>query len=200
MDVFMQNYYTALRTPPGNNPVRDRSDGFKLMFEELLKLGRPTRIIETGTMRPDHGWEFGNDGLSTYLFDQFSLYTNGGLECVISIDINKENCEFSASKTSNRTLVICDNSVHALFNISGTVDLLYLDSYDFEFSNPEPSWMHCLKELCAARHLLVPGSLVAVDDHFVGSGMVGKGYYVQKFLEEVGATKLHEGYQIVYRI
>src|SRR3972149_2077393 len=200
MDIFMREYYVALKTPPVGNPIRDRSEGFRIIFEELLKIQGRIGIMETGTIRPDYGWEFGNDGLSTYLFDQFAII-RGNVD-VCSVDNNKKNVKFAASKVSDNTNIHLGDSVLYLDNIAAVpqFNLLYLDSHDLTVANPDPARLHCLYEFCAALPVLNEGAIVAVDDHRVVPGLIGKGMYVQDALEKIGAEKLYEGYQIVYRM
>ncbi len=91
------------------------------------------------------------------------------------------------------------------------IDLLYLDSYDFDAANPVPSMMHHLKELCAIAPALKARTLVVVDDTFralrglkaadgsytlLGDfGLAGKGSYVDEYFRQIGIAKAFEGYQ-----
>ena len=61
------------------NPIRDRATSFLTVFEELdKKEDKNFYIVETGCMRPDHGsMAFGDDGCSTYIFDQFINHYDG---------------------------------------------------------------------------------------------------------------------------
>ena len=101
----------------------------------------------------------------------------------------------------------CSDSVEFLWqaNLNLTlenhyVDLLYLDSFDYESSDPWPSAAHHMKELAAIISRLRPGSLVAVDDNFIVNGQrQGKGAYVYDFMNSIGKTLLHDGYQLIWR-
>ena len=70
---FSSKFFTKLLLYEGNNPVREQSSSFEIIFEELdKKEDKNYLIVETGTMRNDHGnLAFGDDGASTYIWDDF---------------------------------------------------------------------------------------------------------------------------------
>lgn len=207
-EIFKEKYYQKMLTPghPAN-PVRNRADSFLKVFElleEKIKLNdKPINIVETGCARKDHGeLSFGDDGASSYLFDQFLKYNLGMLT---SVDINQNNVDYTTKlfgKNSMTSYAYCSDSVAFLYDNYNSshikIDLLYLDSYDIERNNPHPSQLHHLKELCAAIPSLVKGSIVVIDDHnpFFTNPPIGKGNYVKSFMEDIGATKIFEDYQI----
>ena len=112
--------------------------------------------------------------------------------------------DYANSMTSDRTTSYCSDSVEFLWNIrlKGTIDFLYLDSYDIERDNPHPSQLHHVKELCAIIRKCRKGTIICVDDHdgFFTGGLIGKGNYVKDFMENIGAELLYEGYQIVWKM
>ena len=201
LPIYMEKYYDLMKKPAGKNPVRDRSDGFRIIFEELDKLNKDVNIVETGCARPDHGrLAFGDDGCSSYLFDAFVECHRGDF---LSIDINLDNVGYCRSiLTSRFSGVWCLDSVSALYSIPDEVqyDLVYLDSYDLTIQQPELAQAHALKELCAVLKNTHKGTLIAVDDHRVPEGFIGKGKFVQEFLDTIGAEKLYDGYQMIYRL
>jgi|TARA_R100001480_G_scaffold85267_1_gene93264 hypothetical protein len=198
-NIFKDQFYQALRTPAGNNPVRDRSDSFLKVFELLEEKNKDFyTIVETGCMRADHGQlAMGDDGASTYLLDKFVNHYDGQ---VFSVDINENNCNHARSFVSEKTTVVCEDSVRFLWNLAldKPIDFLYLDSYDIDRNNPHPSQLHHVKELCAIISRLGSGTIVVIDDHdaFFTGGQVGKGTYVKDFMDNIGATLLFEDYQI----
>ena len=200
---FSSKFFARLLQPAGNNPQRDRASSFTIVFEELDKMNKTDyTIVETGCMRADHGdMAFGDDGASTYIFDDFINYYDGQ---VISVDICQANVDHANSKTSDRTTAYCEDSVSYLWGmgLKTKIDFLYLDSYDIERDNPHPSQLHHVKELCAVIKHLRKGSIVCVDDHdaFFTGGRIGKGNYVKEFMEAIGAELLYEGYQIVWKL
>jgi len=202
-DYFRENFYRKMLTPNGSNPVRNRADSMLLIFEMLEKKNQESySIIETGTMRADHGHlAFGDDGASTYVFDAFCKARNGQL---FSIDISPQNCDHARSLVSDKTKVICDDSLVALWGFPATqkFDLVYLDSFDVIKSDPAPSQIHHLMELAAVMKNCSPGTIVCVDDHdaFFDGGACGKAALVREFMTRVGIKIAYEGYQIVFEL
>lgn len=201
VDYFKSEYYQKLLTPGngGQNPVRNRADSLLLVFQLLGNMNNPM-IVETGCMRPDHGdLCYGDDGCSTKIFDDY-LLKNGGTG--FSIEKNPINCEY-AEKICSFMRIICADSVEGLYCIPSWVriNLLYLDSYDIDVSNPHLANLHALKELSAAMPHLYPGSLIVVDDYIIPHMPdCSKGRYVKDFLENVNAEILYEGYQLVAQL
>ena len=198
---FSSKFFTKLLQPAGTNPVRDRATSFSLIFELLdEKVEKDFLIVETGCMRRDHGQlAFGDDGASTYIFDDFINYYDGEVH---SVDICKENVDYANELTSNKTTVHCQDSVDFLWNLpKKQIDFLYLDSYDIIRENPHPSQLHHVKEMCAVIDKLGKGSIICIDDHdafFTGDGKIAKGTYVKDFMDDIGMKPIHEGYQIVW--
>jgi len=198
---FSSKFFAKLLQPAPGNPVRDRATSFELIFELLdQKEDKNFLIVETGCMRADHGQlAYGDDGASTFIFDDFINYYDGE---VYSVDIKPENVAHAQKMVSDKTKVICSDSVKFLWNFpeDKKIDFLYLDSYDVRRDNPHPSQLHHVKELCAVIDKLDEGSIVCIDDHdaFFTGGQIGKGTYVKDFMENIGAECIHEGYQIVW--
>jgi hypothetical protein len=198
---FSSKFFAKLLQPAPGNPVRDRATSFELIFELLdQKEDKNFLIVETGCMRADHGQlAYGDDGASTFIFDDFINFYDGE---VYSVDIKPENVAHAQKMVSDKTKVVCSDSVKFLWNFpeDRKIDFLYLDSYDVRKDNPHPSQLHHVKELCAVIDKLGEGSIVCIDDHdaFFTGGQIGKGTYVKDFMENIGAECIHEGYQIVW--
>ena len=198
---FSSKFFAKLLQPAPGNPVRDRATSFELIFELLdQKEDKNFLIVETGCMRADHGQlAYGDDGASTFIFDDFINFYDGE---VYSVDIKPENVAHAQKMVSDKTKVVCSDSVKFLWNFpeDKKIDFLYLDSYDVRKDNPHPSQLHHVKELCAVIDKLDEGSIVCIDDHdaFFTGGQIGKGTYVKDFMENIGAECIHEGYQIVW--
>ena len=81
------------------------------------------------------------------------------------------------------------------------VDLLYLDSYDYEESDPYPSMVHHIKELAVILGRMRTGSLIAVDDN-VGSGdeRMGKPKYIAELMKAIGVPLVYEGKQLIWKL
>ena len=181
----------------------DRYVGFRKIFEELLnKKTKGFTIIETGCSR-GFNWP---DGNSSLLFFEFLNIFGGKL---ISIDINRENmdtCREILRKEVPKTgkakfLTIVGDSVEALNNINEEADLLYLDSFDFDINDPEPSMRHHLAELRSAKNIINKSEdlLLAVDDHFKELN-TGKSKYVLEWARNTGQSVLSESHQVVMKI
>lgn len=166
-----------------------RAEPFHAITEYLESLNCPVTIVETGCLRQEGNW--GGDGQSTIVWDRFVQHVGGK---VYSVDLDPHAAALAHSVTSEQTTVESNDSVAWLMHMAplGLVaDLLYLDSYDIDWENPNPSMEHHLAELAAAEPMLRPGSVVAVDDNQPG---VGKGYLVGENAERYDWEVLHDGY------
>jgi len=209
-DIFVPIYKKQLN----GIPDRNRGDGFEVIFEALEKKDKHlTTILETGSMRPNGSLE--GDGQSTRLFDEFVQAKRG---IVISVDIDGNTSKYARDNTSEKTYLYTDDSIHFLWKNrnssllnNSSIDLFYLDSYDVDFENPIAANLHHMKELVAISEWLDPGVLVAVDDcrfypgdrripQHINAEFVGKGLFVQDFMENIGAKMLFDGYQKVWEI
>ena len=182
-DIFMPQFYKQTWK-------RGRNETFKNLMKYLEdnNIKNPI-IVETGTTRLAH--KQAGDGHATRIFDAYINYYDGQ---VYSIDIDKKACECAKSLVSKKSNIICSDSVKYLNEFNKKIDLLYLDSFDFNSRNPEPSMKHHLKELLASLKNLKPGSLVVVDDNKVSDK--GKGYYVKEHLLKLNAKILFDEYQL----
>jgi len=207
---FSSKFFAKLLQPEGRNPQRDRASSLSIVFELLdQKEDKNFLIVETGCMRADHGQlALGDDGASTYIFDDFINYYDGE---VLSVDINQDNVNHATAMTSDKTKVTCSDSVKYLWSLpeDKKIDFLYLDSFDFEPNDPIPSQEHHLKELCAVMKNLQKGTIVCVDDHLntpnfdqyrASLARGGKAAFIEHFMDDIGAELLHDGYQILWRL
>lgn len=182
--IFKEKYYPFLEK---------RKETFLKIFQYLESLKKDNYlIVETGTMRAEN--DLAGAGWSTKMFDEFINYYGGQL---ISIDISPYNCQFAKSKVSDKTLIICSDSVLGLDylcrqNISN-IDCLYLDSFDVDFNDIHPSSIHHIKELCSIMPKLNEKSLIVVDDNLNGKG---KGTYVASYMKDIKCAKYFDEYQI----
>lgn len=188
-----------IKTQEYVNKTGKRAEAFALMLN-YIKDNRPNPlIIETGCARKEDN--FDGDGMSTLIFDSF--ITELGQGEFHSVDILQENVDFARTKILNpNSKVHCSDSVKFLYGVTQDclqtnrhIDLLYLDSFDFDPNDPHPSSLHHIYELTAAIPSLKPGSLIAVDDNF---GESGKGAYVKHFMDLLGKPRVYEGYQWIW--
>lgn len=150
-------------------------------------------IVETGTIRTATNCP---DGLSTLTW---ALYCELVKSQCISVDISKDSIAQSRLAVQGhefRVEYIQQDSVTFLSKHKDPIDLLYLDSYDYEESNPLPSQLHQMAELGAAYGKLSARSLVLMDDCALFGG--GKGLLSAKFLEQRGWKLLANKYQKLY--
>lgn len=161
----------------------------ELMIERESKV-----ILETGTSRKGRA-ECAGDGCSTVVFSDFAKRM--GLK-VYSVDIDPKAVE-EAKGCLKDSLDIVEitamDSVEYIENFEYPIDLLYLDSYDYDPKDPSPSQIHHLKEIIAAYPKLHEKSIVLIDDCDLPNG--GKGKWVIEFLSKKGWKKDTKGYQII---
>jgi hypothetical protein len=124
---------------------------------ELLD-GKPACIVETGSS----AW--GTN--SSLLFDSYVANFGGTFE---SVDIRVRPSIELEPLCSARSTLYCDDSVQFLKKWSSRnpgkkIDLLYLDSWDVDWSNPDPSALHGLAECISVLGHLQPTSLLLIDD------------------------------------
>lgn len=172
--------------------LANRAKTFRKIFEILEQRNKDFYlIVETGCVRTKNN--FVGDGMSTVLFDEFVNFYSG---LVLSVDINEKHCKFARSLVSKKTEIFCDDSVKFLWGLEPTtsIDLLYLDSFDINTSDPHPSMLHHMKEFCAAVRKLNKGTLIVVDDYF--NEKSGKGVYIADFMKNLGYERFINDYQI----
>lgn len=175
-----------------------RRESFSLMIDSLKNKNNPL-IIETGCSRIVNN--FAGDGMSTVIFDAF-IKEYGGL--FYSVDINENNVNTAKNLTTCAN-IFCSDSVQFLHSLNldlkqnnKKIDLLYLDSFDFDMNNPHPSSMHHIMELLAIWQSCDVGTIIAVDDNFENG--LGKGKYVRQFMSNIGIEPIYNGYQIVWKL
>lgn len=179
--------------------IYNRAQGYQIIFETLLKIKQENfQIIETGTIRNPMNWKDGNSG---FLFSEM-VRIHGGF--VRSVDIDQRAVD-TANNFVNPAFYksFCSDSVAWLKSQQdlNEVDLFYLDSYDVEWANDEPSADHHLKEFLVIEPFLLPGKIVAIDDNsFLASGKrTGKGRKIFEYLESKSILPIYDEYQIIYR-
>ena len=174
---------------------------------ETLMNKKPHVIIETGTS----AW--GTE--STRFWDAYIRKYGGELW---SVDIRSEPRARLKFQTSSRTNLIVGDSVNFLKN-NGVVrpTVVFLDSWDVDWSNPTPAAEHGLKEFKAVLPKIQTGTLIFIDDtpskldyiadigkaraaeYLKNEGVLpGKGSEIIKFLEKTGITPSFHGYAVIF--
>jgi len=178
--------------------IYNRSHGFQIIFDELSTLkSTDYQIIETGTVRNPNNWKDGNSG---FLFAEL-VKMHGGF--VRSVDIDQSAVNTANNFIDNRYYrSFCSDSVSWLASLSdlNSVNLFYLDSYDVDWTNDDPSAQHHLKEFKAIEPYL-SNCIVAIDDNaFLSNGQrTGKGRAIYQYLAEKNIFPLYDEYQIIYK-
>lgn len=169
-----------------------RAATFRAVIREAIHQKART-IVETGCTRKECNWE--GDGQSTIILSEFARWVNGTFH---TVDLDQEATEL-AHKLCPGANVTCGDSVEFLNKHKQEIDLLYLDSFDLDLSNPHPAAMHCMFEFCAARPKLHSGSIVFIDDSPMTDMVVsGKGTYVAQYLKQLGVSPFTFGYQAAW--
>jgi len=183
---------------------------FKELFKNMLEIKEPI-ILESGIS------SYGIN--STHLFNEYVRKYGGQFW---SCDINPELVNKYRGDMCPGSKLICDDSVSFFSNwsLSGSPspDVIYLDSYDLDFYNPEPSAEHCLKEYNAILPSVKRNTLLLIDDtpsapywmdfrdklyydmieyYKVNNCLPGKGMSVIK--EPKNADMLIHNYQVLYK-
>jgi hypothetical protein len=156
-------------------------------FYEAIKLAGyigAKCIVETGTWRG-----MACDGQSTRLLSIAAKELGADF---YSVDINSEHVEQSRTKMVEYGLDnvrhSCCDSILFMSLFKSPIQFLYLDSYDFSETTPEPSQLHQVAEVGAAWGKLINKVVILLDDCNIKGG--GKGLLSTRFLVERG-YKLH---------
>ena len=163
---------------------------------ELMSQRQAQVIVETGTARGGHepAEYLRGDGGSTLVFGNWAMKNDSML---YSVDISPEAVEAARYLLGSNQNVqcICQDSVQFLKDFNQQIDFLYLDSFDFDFDNPEPSQEHHLKEIIAAYSKLTSKSVVMIDDCSLPNG--GKGKLVIEYLIDRDWVIVANIYQVI---
>ena len=150
-------------------------------------------IVETGTIRllDDYG-----AGYSTYIFSQFIKRYGGH---IVTIDIEPRNmdvCRQITDEFHDQITYVIDDSLHTLSQLTGWIDLLYLDSLDIPLEgDPTEAQEHNLKEFKLVEHLLHNKSIVLIDDNDFNGG---KPLLTKQYLKERGWKVLLNDQQTIW--
>ncbi len=130
----------------------------KKAFENVLRnfSGVPLNIVETGTS----AW--GAD--STRLWDEYVRNSGGRVR---SVDLRPDPSMRLSGKLSKNTELSIGDSVEflqSLYDNKESVDLIYLDSYDVDWENPEPAELHGEAEFKIAMELVRVGGIILIND------------------------------------
>ncbi len=184
-------------------------------FFELLRTFENPNIIETGTST----W---SPTSSSKLFDTYVNKYGGTFN---TVDLTPYTFHRAKATLSNPESAHLGDSVEFIKSIKYKVQAAYLDSYDIDWLNYEPSAQHGKNEFEALLSKLDDRSIVLIDDtpsspHFlpwrgetyntvkdlyeITNTMPGKGMYVEDVLNEhkheYTWEKVHHQYQALFII
>ena len=128
------------------------------MFEILLKIfsGSSINILETGSAA--HGTK------SSVLFASYvkiggkfdTVDTNPEIKSYYSF-LKSSNIKFHTEDSLNYINNLEDDTINGL-------DLVYLDSFDLDLDNPDPSQEHGLNEFLLLEEKIKKGAILTIDD------------------------------------
>lgn len=169
----------------------ERWPTFQIALNWLLQNGG-SNIVETGTIRfPE--WA---DGKSTWLFGDYCKRHGGHLWTVDSDPSHIEESKRQTLPFSENITYVQDDSIKFLRSFDLPIHFLYLDSFDYQRNDPEPSQRHNLLELQSTLKNLHPRACVLIDDNCEDGG--GKGELSKVILIEYGFVCLLDYYQSVW--
>jgi hypothetical protein len=203
--IFQEKYKPLLKVNASgikrglSKNIYDRSNGFQIIFDQLLEIKQENfQIIETGTVRNPMNWKDGNSG---FLFAEF-VKEYGGFVRSVDIDQNAVN---TANNFVNKEFYksFCSDSVSWLSSLTdlNSVDLFYLDSWDVEWWDDDPSAQHHLKEFKSIEPYLNRPCIVAIDDNSfkITGTRTGKGRAIYDYLKDKNIFPIYDEYQIIYK-
>jgi hypothetical protein len=171
---------------------------------QWFKEHRGCIIVETGCVRLEDDW--GGAGMSTIVFDhviqkeKLRLAGTTHLEPKFySVDLDEKNVSLARNLTKEAEISVGD-SVAFLEDFHGSIDLLYLDSYDCDpEGDSTPAQEHQLAEVRASLPKMALHSAILLDDRgdppFPGGG---KTRLSEEYLRDKGWVSLWTGYQSLW--
>jgi hypothetical protein len=148
-------------------------------------------IVETGC------YHYQPQGNSTFHLAKLAESCTGELH---SVDTNPDHIKTASESVAGIKTVQfhqCD-SVAFLSQFQRQIDLLYLDSLDFDKNCPIASRLHNLAEMGAAIGKMSEHGVVLIDDWNWGDGEWTKPFYTKTFLEYRKWRLVLEDYQLVF--
>jgi len=169
----------------------NRYEAYAFLNDQLSNVSNPV-IVETGSIRQPGN--INGDGNSTYLFNDLTL--NGGK--VYTLDIDPICAKHCNRLFGDNVISLTGDSLETIKLINEPIDCLFLDSYDLDWNNDQPSANHALIEYETIKQWLKSGTLIAVDDNNDQGG--GKGRFLRQVAAEQGWTLLVDSYILVWKL
>jgi hypothetical protein len=152
------------------NPGHPNKRAFEVVLKNFNEV--PLNIVETGTS----AW--GAD--STRLWDEYVRNSGGRVR---SVDLRPDPSVQLRGKLSKNTELSIGDSVEflqSLYYNKESVDLIYLDSYDVDWENPEPAELHGEAEFKIAMELVRIGGIILIDDTPTSAAAIRVGIHMNE--------------------
>lgn len=171
----------------------DRKEGFD-MAAGLFRKNGGKLIVETGCM-----WE-PSQGSSTYWLAKLAEEVGG---MFASIDNNPEHVSFareSVNPSFPMAIIHCGDSIDELGSrlLTGKIDLLYLDAFDYDAAHPNLLGIYNVAELGACLGKMAEHSVILLDDWNWGEGEWRKCALSRELLLYRGWKLVMENYQCLF--
>jgi hypothetical protein len=175
-----------------NKPTTGRNESYLKVLSILEEeYNHPITIVETGCIRNVTEESKIGDGWSTLNWEYYCKKTNS---VVYVVDINENHLNQSKKivPPSENVRYFKDDSIHYLQEFDKKIDLLFLDSFDYQGDDlmKLACYNHSLNELKAAWDKLNQKCFVLIDDVF-NDKWDGKGKFSIPYL-------LENNFELVY--
>lgn len=158
---------------------------------ELAKERGVKNIVETGCIR---GWA--GDGQSTLILAMLAIRLSGFFRTFDISDVHVGHAmQWIGISLTDRVSWNVLDSVSGLSLLREPVQFVYLDSYDYDASNPRPCQLHALAEVGAIYGKLSDKAIIVMDDANLQGG--GKVAMAVDFLKGRGWKELASDYQVI---
>ena len=168
-----------------------RRAGLRVLFDLMTGIDKP-QIVETGTMRQKDNWH--NDGGFTWFLSQFQQRFGGSFA---TVDIDPEAIKLCKELTDGPIEYVTADSVEYLKSREKSIDVLMLDSFDYDGGKEKQAQAHNLNEVMAALPHMADHGIIAIDDCALAGG--GKGGLSVPYLEGCGWRIVHRDYLVILR-
>jgi len=152
---------------------------YEYIIPKLVAKNKPLYILETGTM-----WAPLKDNMGAFtliMADLIKNYTGGKLYTVDISEKNLSSCKEYTKDFASHIEYVESDSVSFIVNSSDNfifdLDLVYLDSWDFNLPKPHDSANHHLKELMALYYKINNECPIAIDDNFLPNTFIMWNYF-----------------------
>lgn len=159
IEEFCHKFKPLLLTQVYKTNQYNRWEGFEFIIKDLLSRNKELSIIETGTLNSENDWL--GYGQSTLIWNWLASKRKTN---ICSVDIDVEKIRFGRARCENVKFIHCDSMGYLRGVDASSLDLLYLDSFNWSKEQHISSCLHHMGELAAIWDRLPRGCMIAVDD------------------------------------